>query len=216
MYSIALTNLFSSSAGIMSVAKGPFALPVVIKTDLQYNKKTISHLSELKPGDHIKVNNQGYDHHILVEKVVSDEEVLVIHYAWGDGIHFNMTLTPTRPDMGEIKEEVIKLKPDHVTVLTYSNPPETVYSVEELFERARMRLGETRWELFTNNCEHLVNWSKTGIANSTQQQATQEIKKNSQRISQEVGLGPVGLVAGAIEAVKSYKQYHISTRHDSQ
>ena len=64
------------------MAKGPFAPPMVIKTDLQYDKKTITHLSKLKPGDHIKVNNQGYDHHILVEKVVSDEEVLVIHYAW--------------------------------------------------------------------------------------------------------------------------------------
>lgn len=43
-----------------------------------------------------------------------------------------------------------------------------VYSPEETVQRARSRLGETKYNLVTNNCEHFAIWCKTGISESRQ------------------------------------------------
>lgn len=37
-----------------------------------------------------------------------------------------------------------------------------------VLERAASRLGENRYNLLFNNCEHFVNWCKTGISDSKQ------------------------------------------------
>ena len=168
--------------------------PDHIHTNLQYNVKTITRLSELKAGDHIKVNRDKYDHHLLVVKAISDEEVHVIHYADGDeGPRFRFEWPPTRPDMGLITEEVCRINPAKVTVLTFKDLPETLYPPEEAFERARTRLGEKRWELFTNNCEHLVNWALTGVACNSQQDAAKEVGKDFLETALKIGVfaGPV-------------------------
>jgi hypothetical protein len=38
-------------------------------------------------------------------------------------------------------------------------------------ERARSRLGENRWHLWSNNCEHFVSWCLSGTAHSAQVEA---------------------------------------------
>ena len=43
-----------------------------------------------------------------------------------------------------------------------------LYSPEETVSRARSRLGETNYNLFTNNCEHFAIWCKTGVSESLQ------------------------------------------------
>lgn len=43
-----------------------------------------------------------------------------------------------------------------------------LYSPEETVARARSRLGETSYNLFTNNCEHFAIWCKTGVSESLQ------------------------------------------------
>lgn len=43
-----------------------------------------------------------------------------------------------------------------------------LYTPEETVVRARERIGETRYNLFTNNCEHFAIWCKTGISESHQ------------------------------------------------
>ena len=42
------------------------------------------------------------------------------------------------------------------------------FSPEETLERARSRMGERKYNLFTNNCEHFAVWCKTGISESRQ------------------------------------------------
>ena len=95
--------------------------------------------------------------------------------------------------MGLITEEVCRINPAKVTVLTFKDLPETLYPPEEAFERARTRLGEKRWELFTNNCEHLVNWALTGVACSSQQDAAKEVGKDFLETALKIGVfaGPV-------------------------
>lgn len=43
-----------------------------------------------------------------------------------------------------------------------------VFSPEETIERAKTRLGEKKYDLITNNCEHFAIWAKTGIKESKQ------------------------------------------------
>jgi hypothetical protein len=44
----------------------------------------------------------------------------------------------------------------------------SVYSPEDTVQRARNRLGETKYDLVKNNCEHFAVWCKTGVADSRQ------------------------------------------------
>lgn len=46
-----------------------------------------------------------------------------------------------------------------------------VFSPEETVERARKKIGERRYSLFRNNCEHFAIWCKTGLAESSQVEA---------------------------------------------
>lgn len=43
-----------------------------------------------------------------------------------------------------------------------------LYSPQETIRRAKSRLGEEEYDLFTNNCEHFAIWCKTGIRESHQ------------------------------------------------
>jgi len=43
-----------------------------------------------------------------------------------------------------------------------------LYSPEETVARAKEKLGETEYNLVTNNCEHFAIWCKTGISESHQ------------------------------------------------
>lgn len=49
-----------------------------------------------------------------------------------------------------------------------------LYTAEETIRRARKRLGEAKYNLLTNNCEHYALWCKTGISESYQVKALQE------------------------------------------
>ena len=46
-----------------------------------------------------------------------------------------------------------------------------LFTPEETVERAKSRLGETKYNLALNNCEHFAIWCKTGISESYQVKA---------------------------------------------
>lgn len=58
-----------------------------------------------------------------------------------------------------------------------------LYSPEETVERAKSRLGETKYNLALNNCEHFAIWCKTGISKSYQVRA---VLKNFVEISDKI------------------------------
>jgi hypothetical protein len=45
---------------------------------------------------------------------------------------------------------------------------ETCFDTDEVIRRARSRLGENRYRLFSNNCEHFVEWCLHDVARSFQ------------------------------------------------
>lgn len=57
-------------------------------------------------------------------------------------------------------KDVLSLFDDRKLLIAY-NPRETV-------ERAREKIGENKYNLIFNNCEHFAIWCKTGISKSTQ------------------------------------------------
>jgi hypothetical protein len=45
---------------------------------------------------------------------------------------------------------------------------EPALDAHEVVARAQSRLGESRYRLLTNNCEHFTEWSRFGVSRSTQ------------------------------------------------
>ena len=52
---------------------------------------------------------------------------------------------------------------DYLKVIEYK-----LYTPQETLNRARSRIGESNYNLFSNNCEHFALWCKTGISESHQ------------------------------------------------
>lgn len=113
-----------------------------------YKSRRIRSMTELKPGDHIRVVGQGtsYYHHLLVIEVTDKGSVKVIH----------KTL--------KVVEEEVPYKPKDILVLDYKSK----YTAAEAIRRARKRLGEENYNPVTANCEHFVTEIRTGTAQSIQ------------------------------------------------
>lgn len=50
----------------------------------------------------------------------------------------------------------------------FVKPRSTAFLPHIVVQRAESRLGEQRYDLFTNNCEHFANWCKTGRSDCEQ------------------------------------------------
>lgn len=104
-------------------------------------------------GDHLVCSRFGgvYSHHGID---LGDDRV--VHYS-GE---------PGRKEAAKVQVSSLAefAAGDKVKVLTYGacDEPEVVVS------RAMSRIGETRYHLVTNNCEHFARWCKTGDARSKQ------------------------------------------------
>ena len=102
-------------------------------------------------GDHLAVTRGWFSHHAI--DLGEDE---VIQYGSGK-----------RAD-GQYQVEIVSLL-DFVrggTPRIVPNP--ATYSRDAIVARALSRVGESDYDLFGNNCEHFVNWCRTGRATSRQ------------------------------------------------
>lgn len=134
----------------------------------------------LKPGDMIGVSRGTYEHYGIY---IGHKRV--IHYA-GDGNDFSGKISIHEAPFEEfIKNSknyfVISFAGKHPvriksttkfiandTFGCYSNKKYSIYSPEETLQRAYSRIGETKYSLIKNNCEHFAMWCKTGVSESTQ------------------------------------------------
>jgi hypothetical protein len=114
--------------------------------------------STMKPGDILSVDRGIYRHfgvYIGRRKV--------IHYAsltgdFGDGIRIHETTLNNFLRGGTCE----------ICQFTSAHKKYPLYSSDETVRRAISRLGETDYNLVTNNCEHFAIWCKTGISESEQ------------------------------------------------
>ena len=80
----------------------------------------------------------------------------IIHYAsdtgdWGEHIYIHEA--PLKEFTHDIPVIKICTFPEDSTLPGYH-----LYSAEETVERAKSRLGEEKYDLFFNNCEHFAIW----------------------------------------------------------
>ena len=104
-------------------------------------------------GDHVRVWRvvPGFWHHGIYEG-----DGLLIHYSGEVGRKINAAIC--RVGLAEFlsgaEGEVV--------------PCEVAATPDEVIERAQSRMGEAKYHLVFNNCEHFAEWCKTGKAKSDQ------------------------------------------------
>jgi hypothetical protein len=107
----------------------------------------------MKPGDHICAKRRGYAHHGIY---IGDRSV--IHYAGlSDGLSAGPIERCTLQQFKGAASEYIVIK--------WGERP---FTHEETVERAHSRLGEDKYDLIWNNCEHFARWCVSGISDSPQ------------------------------------------------
>ncbi|MGO4331145.1 lecithin retinol acyltransferase family protein [Cupriavidus sp. 2TAF22] len=106
-------------------------------------------------GAHLVTARHGYSHHGIY---VGDGKV--VHYA---GFSGSLRCGPV--------EEVSVARFAGGHALSVEPGPRPVYLANEAAQRARSRLGENRYRLLTNNCEHFCAWCLYGESRSEQVRA---------------------------------------------
>lgn len=107
---------------------------------------------QLPLGAHLVTPRKGYSHHGIY---VGDGRV--VHYAGlCRGVH-----------RGPV-EEVPLARFERGRGLRVEPCAGARFAPEEVVRRARSRLGENRYRLFSNNCEHFCQWCLSGEARSLQ------------------------------------------------
>ena len=127
-------------------------------------------------GSHIRVCHAVYCHHMLVVKVIDDETLHVIHYTGSvepsvdKAVEVVATSFFGSSDTGVVKEGdvPIDLEEYKVELVEYDDPGVVLYKGQDAIERARTRVGEKDYHLLTKNCESFVNWTITGIEETSQ------------------------------------------------
>lgn len=106
----------------------------------------------IEPGAHLVSDRDGYTHHGIY---VGDG--LVIHYG---GFHQSSARRPV--------EYVALRRFSAGRSVRVQVEPDAMYRGDEAVERAKSRLGEDRYRLMTNNCEHFCTWCVRGTGRSEQ------------------------------------------------
>jgi len=107
---------------------------------------------QLVAGLHLVTRRRGYTHHGIYVG-----EGRVIHYA---GLSSSLRSGPVCESS---VEEFAK-----GNAIWVEHPHDALYSGEEAVRRAYLRVGENRYRLFTNNCEHFCTWCLYGESRSNQ------------------------------------------------
>lgn len=103
-------------------------------------------------GSHLVTPRRGYHHHGIY---VGNGKV--VHYA---GLSRALGRGPV---------EEVQLTHFAIGGVVWVVPePDATYATEEAAQRARSRLGEDRYRLLSNNCEHFCMWCLYGESRSAQ------------------------------------------------
>jgi hypothetical protein len=106
-------------------------------------------------GSHLVTPRRGYLHHGIY---VGGRKV--VHYS---GLAHGLR-------GGPVEEVPLSHFASRQCVWIRSNAPSD-FAVREVIYRARSRIGEDRYRLLTNNCEHFCEWCLRGTARSAQIEA---------------------------------------------
>ena len=144
-------------------------------------RKLVSSLNDLERGDHIAFHRIAgcYWHHAIVEDVNkrSSEFCLIEYSNTASGFLEDNLCLPKNPGIAKVVRQTYRFSEVTMVYLMLHeccNPADTVV------ENARSRIGESKYNPFTNNCEHFAMWCKTGTSSSDQ------VNKAAQMVTDEI------------------------------
>jgi hypothetical protein len=118
----------------------------------RHDRRVVRAGEDLPIGAHLLTPRRGYTHHGIYVG-----EGKVVHYA---GLHRALA-------RGPIEEVSLEEFADGQSILV-KNSVAALYPAAAIVERARSRLGENRYRITTNNCEHFCEWCLRGESRSEQ------------------------------------------------
>lgn len=111
---------------------------------------------------------------MIVMEVISNNKLKVIHYSGSEEANANALLAIVEGSSccrgkALVKEEIKMFDPqkEHLEVIEYENHV-ALHTGMKAIAHARTRLGEDKYNIFTNNCESFANWVITEINASYQ------------------------------------------------
>jgi hypothetical protein len=140
--------------GAVAGSGAPIADAAVMET---YDATSLDHplSGEPAPGTHLVTQRRGYEHHGVY---VGNGRV--VHYA-------GFADSAQRAPVEEVTLECFA----RGQAMWVRLHPFATYTGDDAVVRARSRLGEDRYRLLTNNCEHFCVWCLFGEARSKQVEA---------------------------------------------
>ena len=108
-------------------------------------------MNDLSPGDLIRFRYFGVSHEAVLVKIAEAENIRI------NVIHYNYDrMLGTKEVVNE--EMTFKLSDENVHIHDYANVE--AYEPEEVVRRAKSRVGEQKFNPFTNRSSHLAKWCK--------------------------------------------------------
>ena len=109
-------------------------------------------MNDLSPGDVIRFRYCGFPHEAVLVRIAEEAEDItlnVIHYNYAGMLGSSEVVN---------EEMTFKLSDENVHIHDYVNVE--VYEREEVVRRAKSRVGEQKFNAFTNRSSHLAKWCK--------------------------------------------------------
>jgi len=157
-------------------------------------------LCHVQRGDHVAWHKwYAIWHHAIVVDVPGGGRTLTVIHNSGDVIKLD-------GHFASVRLETLDVNPKKEDFYRIDYLKDDIQPVDEVVQRACSRLGEAKYNPFTNNCEHFARWCKTGCAQSGQ------VRKFTGRLSL-VGQSAVAKAAleGAADGVESLVAGSLST-----
>ena len=174
----------------------------------QVPRVRVTSLNDLQRGDHIAFHRHkgAYWHHAIVERIDHDEgEIHVIEYTnTAKGFSVDNCLPPKNFEIvkARVTRHPYKFRDENVYLLKHDN----CLDQDEVVSRAQKKLGDEKYHVITNNCEHFAMWCKTGNSSSDQvSKAGKMLKTRSVPLATQLGtvLAKQAVTEGGQEVVKT-------------
>ena len=177
----------------MDIQKGTYTYTVYDDQKYKVPIERVNSFSQLQKGDHIAFERLkgSYWHHAIVEDVETENDAIkVIEYS-NSAKEFlqDNSSPPKNPGKAKVRRYKYSGSQDGLYLIKHKNiePADTVVC------RAKSRLGEKKYHLLRNNCEHFALWCKTGISSSEQVENIEKTLRES--VDEIVKTAPLALVA---------------------
>lgn len=176
-----VTSLVSCErCGLLSTTK--------FEDDAGTSKSRVNTLKMLQRGDHVawRRSSGAYWHHGIVEDVDSITGQLLI-------INYNGEAVKRDGHYASVRREWVSTNLRKKNLYRIDYLPDHCFPPDVVLERAVSRLGEAKYNPFTENCEHFARWCKAGHHRSVQVETLPQRIRDApeflrQRISKEKAL----------------------------